>query len=100
MKYIMSLLPYIFTEMGDRVNEYKIRLNNKIPHGDHTLARVPKEITVHVERTKTSQGMKWRFNERIRRMMIAISFNLAKLRDFTARQLFNQDCGVLFYSIS
>jgi len=60
MKYIMSLLPYIFTEMRDRVNEYKIRLNNKIPHGDHTLARVQKtkEVTVHVEGTKTRRGTK------------------------------------------
>jgi len=46
----MSLLPYVLTEMRDRVNEYKIRLNNKIPHGDHTLARVPKTKEGHSSR--------------------------------------------------
>jgi len=51
MKYIMSLLPYIFTKMRDRVDEYKIRLNNKIPRGDHTLSKT-KEVPVHVNENK------------------------------------------------
>jgi len=105
----------IFTEIrGKRLKwmNIKLRLNNEIPRGPHyagTCAKNEEGHSVREEWWGKRGGGGWKqagipsdvSSSEYTAWSPLISFNLAKLRDFTAGQLFNRDFDrVLFYSIS
>lgn len=95
------MFPRVFTEMRSGVDKYKIRrLNNETPRYAGTCAKNEGGHGSHGG-TKTSRDERSdASSSEYAAWSSAISFNLAKLRDFAAGQLFNRDHSVLFYSIS